>query len=92
MVETGQPGKLPRLARAVFEVTEPDDARAALAGIAAFETWCTRIGSPIRISQLGIPGKALPAIVENAAGTAVAWGMAETYTPDVIRNIIERCF
>ncbi|OGV82290.1 MAG: hypothetical protein A3K19_25150 [Lentisphaerae bacterium RIFOXYB12_FULL_65_16] len=93
MVESGQSGKLPRLARNVFGVNEKDDRKAALAGIAAFEAWCQRLGSPTRIGQFGsIPKSALPAIVDNAAVTAIAWGMGDAYPRDVIAAVLDGCW
>jgi hypothetical protein len=92
MVDSNKPGKLPRLARNVFGVNEKDDIKAALAGIAAFEAWCQRIGSPTRIGQFGIPKSALPAVADNAAVTAVSWGMADTYPRDVIAAVLDGCW
>ena len=50
-----------------------------------------RLGStPTRLAQLGIAETQLPAILENLAGNAQWFGLAETYTPDVLADILKR--
>ena len=92
MVVTNQLGKLPRLARTVFDVEESDDKDAALAGISAFEDWCRRIDSPTRIGELDVPENDVQDIVANVHNTAIAWGMSDVYTPATIEDIVHRCF
>ena len=91
VVDTRGPGKLSQLARRVFDISEADDAAAARQGVDAFEEWCDRIGSPKRISHFGIGAGDVPRIVENANGTAVAWGLSGTYDPQTIEAIVRRC-
>ena len=57
-------------------------------GIAALETWFDKIGTPTRLSQLGITEADLPAILENLKGNARWFGLAETYTQDVLATIL----
>ena len=57
-------------------------------GIAALEAWFNRIGTPTRLSQLGITAADLPAILENLKGTAQWFGLSETYRPGVLREIL----
>ena len=57
-------------------------------GIAALEAWFNRIGTPTRLSQLGITAADLPAILENLKGNAQWFGLSETYRPGVLREIL----
>jgi hypothetical protein len=58
-------------------------------GIAALEAWFDQIGTPTRLSQLGITAADLPAILENLQGNARWFGLADTYTPDVLADILK---
>ncbi len=58
-------------------------------GIAALEKWFDSIGTPTRLSQLGIHQSDLPAVIENVLGNARYFGIAETYTPDVVQTILQ---
>lgn len=58
-------------------------------GIAALEAWYDKIGTPTRLSQLGIAATDLPAIVDNALKNVRVFGIAETYTAGVIDAILK---
>jgi len=76
------PGQFERFARQVFGLKTAEE------GIAALEKWFDRIGTPTRLSQLNITAAALPAILENLQGNARWFGLAETYTQDVLAEIL----
>ncbi|QWT47171.1 iron-containing alcohol dehydrogenase [Azospira inquinata] len=59
-------------------------------GIAALEQWFDKIGTPTRLSQLGITATELPATLDNLQGNAQWFGLAETYTRDVLADILKR--
>ena len=73
-----------RFARNVFGKTD------AREGIAALEAWFDKIGTPTRLSQFGIGEDAIGAIAESAHANAHYFGLAETYTADVIRAILTK--
>jgi alcohol dehydrogenase YqhD (iron-dependent ADH family) len=58
-------------------------------GIAALEKWFDKIGTPTRLSQLGITEADLPSILDNLHGNAQWFGLAETYTPEVLTKILK---
>ncbi|MDP5240837.1 iron-containing alcohol dehydrogenase [Uliginosibacterium sp. 31-16] len=58
-------------------------------GIAALEKWFDKIGTPTRLSQLGITEADLPATIENVLGNAKWFGIAEIYTRDVVSTILK---
>jgi NADP-dependent alcohol dehydrogenase len=67
----------------VFGVDIPEQ------GIAALERWFDKIGTPTRLSQLGITEAELPATIENVLGNAKWFGVAELYTRDVVGTILK---
>lgn len=71
-----------RFAKNVFGVA------AAEQGIAALEKWFDKIGTPTRLSQLGITKADLPTTIENVLGNASYFGVAEIYTRDVVTTIL----
>ncbi len=73
-----------RFARQIFGLATAE------AGIAALEKWFDKIGTPTRLSQLGITEADLPAILDNLKGNAQWFGLAETYTPEVLTEILKR--
>ncbi|MEY4414263.1 MAG: hypothetical protein RIQ53_1556 [Pseudomonadota bacterium] len=76
------PAQFERFARHVFGV------EGAEAGIAALRAWFDRIGTPTRLGQLGIAEADLPAILDNLQGNARWFGLAETYTPEALGEIL----
>jgi alcohol dehydrogenase YqhD (iron-dependent ADH family) len=78
------PAQFARFARQVFGLKTGDE------GIVALEKWFNKIGTPTRLSQLGITEAQLPAILENLQGNARWFGLAETYTQDALADILKR--
>lgn len=58
-------------------------------GILALEKWFDKIGTPTRLSQLGITEADFPRILENLEGNTRWFGLAEIYTPDVLTTILK---
>ena len=76
------PGQFARFAKNVFGLDTAEQ------GIAALEKWFDKIGTPTRLSQLGITAADLPATIENVLGNAQQFGLAERYTRDVVTLIL----
>lgn len=76
------PVQFQRLARYVFGVETGKQA------IAALESWFDKIGTPTRLSQLGIGEAELPAITDNVLGNAQWFGIADIYSRDVVTIIL----
>lgn len=77
------PAQFERFARNVFGVDSGEQ------GIAALQSWYDKIGTPTRLPQLGIKEADLPAIVENVQKNVRIFGIAETYTPEVVTAILK---
>jgi len=77
------PAQFERFAKQVFGVATAEQ------GIAALEQWFDKIGTPTRLSQLGITEAELPAIIDNVLGNAAWFGLAELYTRDVVAAILK---
>ena len=76
------PGQFERFAKNVFGVETAEQ------GVAALEKWFEKIGTPTRLSQLGIQQVDLPAIVGNVLGNARYFSVADIYTRDVVTTIL----
>jgi NADP-dependent alcohol dehydrogenase len=63
--------------------------KAADQGIAALERWFNKIGTPTRLSQLSIHESDLPAIVKNVEINVKAFGIADTYPPHIVTEILK---
>lgn len=77
------PAQFERFARNVFGVDTREQ------GIAALQAWYDKIGTPTHLPQLGIKEIDLPAIVENVQRNVRIFGIAETYTPEVVTAILK---
>ncbi len=77
------PAQFERFARKVFGVDTSEQ------GIAALQAWYDKIGTPTHLPQLGIKEIDLPAIVENVQRNVRIFGIAETYTPEVVTAILK---
>jgi NADP-dependent alcohol dehydrogenase len=77
------PAQFARFAKNVFGVDT------AAQGIAELENWLNKIGTPTRLSQLGITEADLPATIDNVLGNARHFGIAEIYTRDVVAAILK---
>lgn len=64
------------------------DKATANEGITALEAWFDKIKTPTRLSQFGIKASEIDSIVENAYENAKAFGLAEMYTKDVLKEIL----
>lgn len=78
------PAQFERFAQNIFGLPTGDQ------GIAALEKWFDKIGTPTRLSQLGITEADLPATIENVLGNTTQFGIAEVYTRDVVAAILKR--
>ncbi len=78
------PAQFERFAKNVFGVSNAEQ------GIAALEKWFDKIGTPTRLSQLGITEADLPKTIENVLGNAQYFGVADTYTREVVADILKR--
>ena len=82
--QSQNPAQFERFAKRLFGL------QSAAEGIAALEQWFDKIGTPTRLSQLGITEADLPAILDNLAGNARWFGLAETYNRDVLTEILHK--
>lgn len=76
------PAQFERFSRNVFGLDTAEQ------GIAALTKWFDKIGTPTRLSQLGIKESDLSAIVANVQGNVRYFGIADIYTPEVVTSII----
>lgn len=81
--QSRNPEQFKRFAGEVFGVMTAAD------GIAALEKWFNKIGTPTRLSQLGIQESDLPSIVDNVQGNVRIFGIAEVYTPEAVSAILQ---
>ena len=72
-----------RFAENVFSV------RKAQEGIAALEAWFNKVGTPTRLSQLGIKESDLPTVLNNAMGNIRMFGMGDLYPPEAVETILK---
>ena len=77
------PAQFERFAKNVFGVDGGEQ------GIAALQAWYDKIGTPTHLPQLGIKATDLPAIVDNVQRNVRIFGIAETYTPEVVTAILK---
>ncbi|WP_080206221.1 iron-containing alcohol dehydrogenase [Salmonella enterica] len=77
------PSQFERFAQHLFGL------KTAQEGIMELEKWFDKIGTPTRLSQLGITEADLPRLLENLEGNTRWFGLAETYTPDVLTTILK---
>ncbi|UFH60523.1 iron-containing alcohol dehydrogenase [Sulfurovum mangrovi] len=77
-------GQFKRFAQNLFGLS------GAVEGIEALEAWFNKVGTPTKLSQLSIKESDLDAIVENACEHAGAFGLAEIYTKEVLKEILEK--
>ncbi len=84
------PLKFARLGREIFHIKEKDDLKAAAEGINHLKRWFLSIGSPVTLKDVNVSEAEIGRIAENAAATAVVWGM-KAYTKEVISEILHHC-
>ncbi|TWH64771.1 hypothetical protein LX59_02119 [Azomonas agilis] len=78
------PAQFERFAQQVFGLKTAEE------GIAALERWFDKIGTPTRLSQLGITEAQLPNTIENVLSHAHWFGLAELYTRDAVTRILRK--
>lgn len=81
--QSRNPEQFKRFAQEIFGLDTAEQ------GIAALEKWFDKIGTPTRLSQLGITEAKLPATIENVLGNAKWFGIADIYTRDVVVTILK---
>jgi alcohol dehydrogenase YqhD (iron-dependent ADH family) len=84
------PARFAHFAEQIFQVTDQDQNKAALEGIAALKAWFKSIGSPTTLAEGNIPAADIGKIADNAHALAQVWGL-KAYTPDVIAEILTLC-
>ena len=77
------PSQYERFAKEIFGVKGAD------AGINQLEAWFKKIGAPVTLDGINIPGEAISDLAENAFSLATMWGMDELYPKDSIVEILE---
>jgi alcohol dehydrogenase YqhD (iron-dependent ADH family) len=77
-------GQFKRFAQKLFGLSS------AMEGIKALESWFNKVGTPTRLSQLSIMESDIDTIVENACEHAEAFGLAEIYTKEVLKEILQK--
>lgn len=80
--EGRNPRQFQRFAKEVFGLDS------SARGIAALEAWFDRIGTPTRLSQLGIGEGDQPALLANLLRNARWFGLAESYPQDALTEIL----
>lgn len=66
------------------------DAVIAERTIAFLRTWFSKVNSPVTLAELDIPTEDIPRIADNALSLAKVWRL-DQYTPEIIRDILQRC-
>lgn len=83
-------GKIGRLGRRVFDMRNPYETVVAEETIQALADWFRSIGSPVSLTEGGIPEAEIPRIAQNASALARIWEM-DTYTPEEIETVLRHC-
>ncbi|MDF1880123.1 iron-containing alcohol dehydrogenase [Sulfurimonas sp. MAG313] len=73
-----------RFAKEIFGLSTADE------GIAALENWFEKIGSPITLEGLNIPKNGIESLAENAYEVGKVWGLAEAYSVETIKEILNK--
>ena len=76
------PAQFQRFAKNIFGLETAEQ------GIEALEKWFDKIGTPTRLSQLGITATDVPALTQNMQGNAQWFGIADAYPPEVVGTIL----
>lgn len=76
------PAQLERFAKEIFGLNTADE------GIAALKAWFDKIGTPTTLSQVGVTGDVLEAVLDNAAQNAVDWQMSDIYSREAIADVL----
>ncbi|HOW89898.1 MAG TPA: iron-containing alcohol dehydrogenase, partial [Elusimicrobiales bacterium] len=81
-LEHDGPERLEKFGKAVFGTGNAEGT------IGALEEWFRRIGSPVRLSEAGVPASDIPRISGNAMGLIKLWGM--DYDRAAVEDILGR--
>ncbi len=73
-----------RFAKEIFGVNTAD------AGIKELESWFSKIGSPITLSEAKIPKDEIDKMAENAVQTSKLWGLKDIYDEQAIKEILTK--
>ncbi|MDP1784527.1 MAG: iron-containing alcohol dehydrogenase [Sulfuricurvum sp.] len=73
-----------RFAQEIFGVENED------VGIEKLEKWFAKIGAPITLAEANIPREGIEELAINASGLAKVWGMGDSYSKDIIAEILEK--
>jgi len=82
--------KIIQLGERIFDFQLRDIEPTAYATIKILENWFSRINSPIRLSESGIPPADIPAIADNALKLAKIWRL-DQYSREDIEGILSLC-
>jgi len=85
-----RPDKVAQLAKRIFCLSGNSSPKLAHAAAAAFKSWFQKIGSPVSLSELGIPPEAIEDLAENALPLAKLWRLKE-HDQATIENILRLC-
>ena len=81
--------ELARVARVLFgKAASPDPGKAVDLLIAEVEKLCDTVGAPRRLSDLGVPGEKIPAIVASSRGSSMS-GNPRQLSDDELRQLLE---
>lgn len=83
--------KFAEFAREVFKIDEPDDLKAAEAGIDELVAWFKKIGTPTTLAEAGIPNSAIDQMAPDALVTAQKWGLGDFYTVNKLTDMFKLC-
>jgi alcohol dehydrogenase YqhD (iron-dependent ADH family) len=73
-----------RFAKEIFNEENADK------GIEKLESWFSKIGAPVTLSELNIPREGIEALAINANATAKVWGFDKLYPKESIIEILEK--
>lgn len=80
--QSHNPAQFDRFAKQIFGLDSGAE------GIAALEKWFDKIGTPTRLSQLGITAAELPATIDNVLNNAKWFGIAGIYDREAVTTIL----
>lgn len=81
--------RLARYARAVWEVADPDDFRAAREGIARTRAFFASLGLPSRLTQLGVGAESFDRVIDAAVDADGCVGAFARLDRAAVRGILE---
>jgi len=84
------PEKIARLGRAVFDIDQQDETKAAQESSSAFKAWFEKIGSPTSFEAAGISEPDIDELCKQALSVGKIWDIT-SYTRDELKEIYELC-